>query len=121
MSSLSLFVLCAALTAFALQSQGQDQHSPAPPSTHESSQSQPAPQPSPPSDETEANRRIRDSVNDLLSSDPGLSGSDVEVEVNDQNIVLTGSVESYTQHQRALQLVSSYGRWRRIVDKLQMK
>ena len=71
--------------------------------------------------QTEANRRIHDSISDLLSSDPILNGADVDATVDDHSITLTGAVESYTQHQRVLQLVSSYGRWRKIVDKLKME
>ncbi|HEY2113539.1 MAG TPA: BON domain-containing protein [Candidatus Angelobacter sp.] len=115
MSGISLFVLCAALAAFTgNQQQAPDAHS----SAHDGSQSQPAPQPSPARDQTEANRRIHDSLDDLLSSDPILSGSDVQVDVDDHNLTLTGSVESHVQHQRVLQLAAQYGRWRKIVDKL---
>jgi len=64
------------------------------------------------------NRRIQDSISDLLNSDPVLSGSDVDAAVDDHNIVLTGKVQSHAQHERVLQLVSSYGRWRKIVDKI---
>ncbi|HEY2914228.1 MAG TPA: BON domain-containing protein [Candidatus Angelobacter sp.] len=115
MSGISLFVLCAALAAFTgNQQQPPDAH----PSAHDSSQSQPAPQPSPARDQTEANRRIHDSIDDLMSSDPVLSGSHVEVDVDDHNVTLTGSVESHVQHQRVLQLAAQYSRWRNIVDKL---
>jgi osmotically-inducible protein OsmY len=118
MPGISLFILGAALAAFT----GNLRQSPgAHLFAHAISQSQQAPQPTPPSDQTEANRRIRDSIGDLLSSDPVLSGSDVEVEVNDHDVTLTGSVKSYAQHQRVLQLVSPYGRWRKIVDKLKME
>jgi hypothetical protein len=74
---------------------------------------------SPSQTETGANRRIQDSISDLLNSDPVLSGSDVDATVDDHNIVLTGKVQSHVQHERVLQLVSSYGRWRKIVDKIQ--
>jgi BON domain len=67
------------------------------------------------------NQRIQSSIQDLLSSDPILSDVDVEANVNDESIVLTGTVESYSQHQRVLQLVSSYGRWRKIDDRVKMK
>ena len=53
-----------------------------------------------------------------MSSDPVLSGSHVEVDVDDHNVTLTGSVESHAQHQRVLQLAAQYSRWRNIVDKL---
>jgi len=124
MPSVSLFFLAAAIALIAAHPPAQDQHS-APPSPNQSSQSQPAPQPAPqapaPQDHTEANRRIHDSIGDLLSSDPVLSGSDVDATVDDHNITLTGSVTSYPQHQRVLQLVAQYGRWRNIVDKIALK
>ena len=119
MSSISLFLLYAAIAAFASQQPTQDQHS-APPST-QSSQSQPAPPAPAAQDQTEGNRRIRESVTDLLKSDPVLSGADVNATVDDHNLTLTGSVTSYAQHQRVMQLVSQYGRWRNIVDKIEMK
>ncbi|HEY4678318.1 MAG TPA: BON domain-containing protein [Candidatus Angelobacter sp.] len=118
MSGISLFLLCAALAAFTgNQQQPSDAHS----SAHDNSQPQAAPQPSPPRDQTDANRRIHDSIDDLMSSDPILSGSDVEVDVDDRDVTLTGTVESHVQHQRVLQLVAQYGRWRKIVDKLKLE
>ena len=114
MSGISLFVLSAALAVFTGNQQPQDAHS----SAHDNSQPQAAPQPSPARDQTEANRRIHDSIDDLMSSDPVLSGSHVEVDVDDHNVTLTGSVESHAQHQRVLQLAAQYSRWRNIVDKL---
>jgi osmotically-inducible protein OsmY len=69
----------------------------------------------------EANSRIQRSVESLLSGDPQLSSADVEVSVDDSSITLTGSVDSYAQHQRALALVSQYSRYRQIVDKIKTK
>ncbi len=115
MSGISLFVLCTALAGFTgNQQQPPDAHS----SAHDSSQPQAASQPSPSQDQTGANRRIHDSIDDLMSSDPVLSGSDVVVAVDDHNVTLTGAVKSHVQHQRVLQLVAPYARWRNIVDKL---
>jgi osmotically-inducible protein OsmY len=82
---------------------------------------QPQSAPANPQDKADANQRIQSSIDDLLTGDPALDGVDVNVAVDDQNITLTGHVDSYAQHQRVLQLVSSYGRWRKIVDKVQMK
>ena len=67
------------------------------------------------------NQRIQSSIQELLSSDPVLDGVDIQASVNDESIILTGTVESYAQHQRVLQLVSSYGRWRKIDDKVKMQ
>jgi len=120
MPSVSLFLLSAAIAAFAAQPPAQDQHSTAP-ATSQSSQSPTAQQPPAPQDHTEANRRIHDSISDLLSSDPLLSGADVVATVDDYNITLTGTVTSYPQHQRVLQTAESFGRWRKIVDKIALK
>jgi hypothetical protein len=100
------------------------QDSPPPSSPHASSppdaQAQPTPPETPQAQSSSGqNTRIQDSISDLLNSDPILSGSDVDAVVDDHNIVLTGKVQSQVQHNRVLQLVSSYGRWRKIVDKIQ--
>ena len=90
------------------------------PTNQTNAQQHPTPTPNP-QDQSGQNQRIQSSIDDLLSSDPVLSGTDVNVAVDDQNITLTGHVDSYQQHQRVLQLVSSYGRWRKIVDQVKMK
>ena len=69
----------------------------------------------------ESNSRIQRSVEDLLSGDPQLSSADLNVNVDDHNITLTGAVDSYTQHQRVMALVQQYSRYRQIVDKLKTK
>ena len=74
--------------------------------------------PPPQQENPDANRRIRDSIRDLLSSDPVLSGANVEATVDDKNITLTGTVKSHVQHQRVLQLCEQYRRWRNIVDQI---
>jgi len=84
---------------------------------------QPAP-PQPtahPQDKSENNSKIRSHINDVLRSDPSISGADVQTNVDDQNITLTGTVQSEGQHQRVLQLVEHYSRWRQIVDKISVK
>jgi hypothetical protein len=69
----------------------------------------------------DANQRIQSSIQDLLSDDPVLDGVDVQASVNDESIVLTGTVASYAQHQRVLQLAAQYGRWRKIDDRVKMQ
>jgi len=117
MPRVSMFFVMAGILVLALPSfQSQD---PQPPGSstppHSSSQ---APSSPPRQESSDANRRIHDSVEDLLSSDPVLSGADVIVTVDDKNLTLTGTVDSYAQHQRVLQLVAQYGRWRNIVDQI---
>jgi hypothetical protein len=128
MPSISVFVLVAALFVFNASLQ-QSQYPQSNPSTsnpagaeHQQSSQTPAPQTAPaPQTDSGANQRIQSSLDDLLSSDQVLSGADVEVKVDDRNITLSGTVENYAQHQRALQLSAQYGRWRHIVDKIQLK
>ena len=124
MSRRFIFSLAALSTLLMLAMPLWSQDSPPPSSPHASSppdsQAQPTPPETPQAQSSSGqNRRIQDSISDLLNSDPVLSGSDVDAVVDDHNIVLTGKVQSHVQHERVLQLVSSYGRWRKIVDKIQ--
>ncbi len=70
---------------------------------------------------TEQNSRIQRSAEDALRGDQLLTGANVQVTVDDYDLTLTGKVESYQQHQRALALMQQYARYRQIVDKLQAK
>src|SRR5579864_3646620 len=104
------------------QSQNPQQTDPS--ATNPTNQTNAQPQSTPasnPQDQSGQNQRIQSSIDDLLSSDPVLSGTDVNVAVDDVNITLTGHVDSYAQHQRVVQLVAQYGRWRKIVDQVKMK
>lgn len=64
------------------------------------------------------NERIQNNLQSAFDDDPVLSGADVTANVDDQSITLTGTVQSYLQHQRVLQLVSPYSSYREIVDKV---
>jgi len=114
MSRRFIFSLAALSTLLIFAAPLRSQNGPPPSSPHSSS-----PPETPQAQNPGQNRRIQDSISDLLSSDPVLSGSDVDAAVDDHNIVLTGKVQSHVQHERVLQLVASYGRWRKIVDKIQ--
>jgi len=69
-------------------------------------------------DKSEGNERIQSNLQSAFDDDPTLSGADVAANVNDESITLTGTVQSYLQHQRVLQLASPYNRNREIVDKV---
>jgi osmotically-inducible protein OsmY len=64
------------------------------------------------------NERIQSNLQSAFDDDPVLSGADVTANADDERITLDGTVQSYLQHQRALQLASPYGRNREIVDKV---
>ena len=117
MPRVSLLVLVAAFLVFVPPSlQCQDPKPAGSPITDASNSQEQAPPPR--QENPDVNRRIRDSIRDLLSSDPVLSGANVEATVDDKNITLTGTVKSHVQHQRVLQLVEQYRRWREIVDQI---
>ena len=69
-------------------------------------------------DKAAGNERIQNNLQSAFDDDPTLSGAQVVAAVDDQSITLTGTVESYLQHQRVLQLVSPYFSYRAIVDKV---
>jgi len=65
-----------------------------------------------------ANSTIQSNIESVLQGDPILSSANVEATVDDHNITLTGTVESYAQHQSVLHLVEPYTRYRKVVDKI---
>ena len=69
-------------------------------------------------DKAAGNERIQNNLQSAFEGDPTLNGAQVAANVNDESITLTGTVESYLQHQRVLQLVSPYFSYRTVVDKV---
>lgn len=69
-------------------------------------------------DKAAGNERIQSNLQSAFDDDPTLSGAEVAANVNDESITLTGTVQSYLQHQRILHLASPYYSYRRIVDKI---
>jgi len=72
-------------------------------------------------DKTAGNERIQSNLQSAFDDDPTLNGAEVAANVDDENITLTGTVQSYLQHQRVLQLVSPYYGYRMIVDKVSVQ
>jgi hypothetical protein len=72
-------------------------------------------------DKAAGNERIQNNLQSAFDGDPTLNGAQVVAAVDDQSITLTGTVESYLQYQRVLQLVSPYYTYRTIVDKLSVQ
>jgi len=103
--------------------QGQNPPPPAPPAASPDNSTQPAPSPTPnnPQDKAAANSQMESDLKSVLSGDPALSGTDVQVSVDDINITLTGSVQSQAQIERVVALVSPYARYRNVVNKVAVK
>ena len=69
-------------------------------------------------EKAEFNSNIQSNLQDVLSGDPILDGAEIDINVDDIAITLTGTVQSEGQRRRALQLASQYSQYRKIVDKL---
>lgn len=72
-------------------------------------------------DKAANNSQMESDIRNVLSSDPALSGTDVQAGVDDINITLTGSVQSQAQIERVMALVSPYARYRNVVNKITIK
>jgi BON domain len=91
----------------------------------EDASQQPPPSPPPPSQppatsqyKAPVNSQIQSTLQSALDSDPGLSGTDVEVSVDDVNLTLTGSVQTQAQLNRVFALASPYADYRSVVNKV---
>jgi len=71
--------------------------------------------------EAAGNELIQSNLQSAFDDDPTLSEAEVAANVDDENITLTGTVQSYLQHQRVLELASPYYNYRRIVDKVMVQ
>jgi osmotically-inducible protein OsmY len=67
-------------------------------------------------DKASTNSQILSNIQSSLNGDPILSGTDVQVSVDDVNITLTGSVQSQGQLDRVLALASPYVGYRSVVS-----
>ena len=55
-----------------------------------------------------------------LSSEPALERTNVDVQVSDNSVVLTGSVANEDQHDLALRIAQSYAGDRQIIDRVKV-
>ncbi|SRR6266568_8856494 len=83
-------------------------------------------QPMPPDKEapppqTMSTQQAEQQILQHLSSEPGLSNTNVDAKVSDSSVVLTGSVDTETQHQLALRIAQSYAGGRNIVDNINVR
>ena len=115
-------VLLAASAAF-----GQRQLPPTmPPSTPPTFPQGRAPQQETPSPDQQAEPRelstpeVQQQIQQGFSSEPMLRNTNVNIEVDDNSVKLTGSVKSEQQHDLALRIVQSYSGDRKIVDRIKV-
>ncbi len=122
MPGCALLLLSAALSFGQQQPQNPNQNPPPanPQASPDSQQPQQEPNPHP-QDKAAVNSQIQSNVASALSSDPTLSGADVQVSVDDVSITLTGSVQSQSQMERVLALIAPYQRYRNVVNKVKVQ
>ncbi len=110
-------------TAMLAQQQGQPPPSSPPETTPPTFPEEQAPQQAPP--EQQAPRalstpEVQHQIQQGLNSQPELRSSDVGVHVDENSVILTGSVQSEQQHDLALRIAESYAGDRKIVDKIKL-
>jgi osmotically-inducible protein OsmY len=74
-----------------------------------------------PSSETMSADRVQQQIMLHLGSEPTLVGTNVNANVNDDLVVLTGSVNTQTEHDVAVRIAQSYAGDRKVIDKIQIQ
>jgi BON domain len=70
---------------------------------------------------TISSQRVEAQILDQLRAEPTLSSTNIDARVDDDSVVLTGIVETMTQHDLAVRIAQSNAGDRRIVDKINVK
>jgi hypothetical protein len=83
------------------------------------SQMPPDTQATPP--ETMSDQSVEGKILDELRNESALSGTNVDARVDQNSIVLTGTVDTMSQHDLALRIAQSNAGDRKVVDKIKVK
>jgi BON domain len=65
-------------------------------------------------------KEVQQQVQQGLNSEPALDGSKVGVRVDENSVILTGTVNTEAQHDLAMRIAQSYASDRKIVDKIKI-
>jgi hypothetical protein len=71
--------------------------------------------------QTMSSQRAEGQILKQLRAEPTLSATNIHVRVDDNSVVLTGSVDSMRQHDLAVRIAQSNAGDRKIVDKIKVK
>ena len=74
-----------------------------------------------PPPETMSSEKVEGQILQQLRDEPSLSGTNVDARVDDTSVVLTGSVDTMTQHDLAVRIAQSNAGDRKVVDKIKVK
>jgi BON domain len=117
--------ICALLLLFGMTAFAQVQRQPGPPAgstpptfpqDKNPSKQMPPDTAAPPPSGQPTSGEVQQQINQKLSQEPGLKNTNVRFDVDDQSVVVGGSVADEQQHQLALRLARSYAGDRKIVD-----
>ncbi len=64
---------------------------------------------------------VLQNIQNAFDSEPALRGTDIGVNVNGNSVLLSGTLASERQHQRALQIAQSYSGNRKIIDHINIR
>jgi osmotically-inducible protein OsmY len=74
-----------------------------------------------PPPEAMSNQRVEGLIVEKLRAEPRLSGTNVDTRVDDNSVVLTGSVDTVEQHDLAVHIAQANAGDRYIVDRINVK
>ena len=71
--------------------------------------------------QTMSSQRVEAEILDQLRAEPALSATNVDARVDDNSVVLTGTVDTMRQHDLAVRIAQSNAGERQIVDKIKVQ
>lgn len=74
-----------------------------------------------PPPEIMSSQKLEGQILDQLRAEPTLSGTNVDARVDNKSVVLTGSVDTMTQHDLAIRIAQANAGDRKVVDKIKVK
>jgi osmotically-inducible protein OsmY len=68
-----------------------------------------------------SSKQVEGQIVKQFRNEPGLSGTNVDATVEDNSVVLTGTVDTEVQHDLAIRIAQSNAGDRRIVDRIKVQ
>jgi osmotically-inducible protein OsmY len=119
---LSCAVLFLATMAVAqLQGQPPYQTPPTFPDQRQSRQGQMPPDTQAPAPQTMSSKKVEGQIVKQFRDEPGLSGTNIDARVDDNSVVLSGTVDSITQRDLAIRIAQSNAGDRTVVDRIKVQ
>jgi osmotically-inducible protein OsmY len=66
-------------------------------------------------------QKVEAQISDQLTAEPSLSNNNIDVRVDYNSVVLSGSVETVGQHDLAVRIARSNAGARRVVDRIKVR